>query len=122
MLSPFGVSMTFGNFGSFEAVRVPAVCRGTRASVRGHTRERRSTWHARRQGSEPALWQTAPPPLGLACRLGFELFLRRSSVQGSGPAAPNRFIERTPNSTARYTASTLSVPRGVLLVAAHVER
>ena len=36
--------------------------------------------------------------------------------------APNPFIERTPNSTPRYTASSLSVPRGVLSAAAHVER
>ncbi|MFT3791250.1 MAG: GNAT family N-acetyltransferase [Rudaea sp.] len=34
----------------------------------------------------------------------------------------NPSIERTPDSTPRYTASSLSVPRGVLSGAAHVER
>ena len=37
-------------------------------------------------------------------------------------SAPNPSIERTSNSTPRYTASSLSVPRGVLSAAPHVER
>ena len=44
------------------------------------------------------------------------------SARALGGARPNPSIERTPNSTPRYTASSLSVPRGVLSVAAHVER
>ena len=111
MLSPLEVSVISDNFGSSDAVRAAALCRGRGTLVRGRTRRRRSTRHTHCQGSERALWQTALPPSLPAGRLGFEPRLQRHVGQGFDPAAPNSSIERTSSSPLRCLAA-----------AAHVER